>query len=946
MRYTFILIITLLLLTTGDLNPLVSAAPLTQSDREVWDSPLNLSQSGAADEPRVVIGADGVAHILWREDDAGSFYYTGMKNGVGSQPAAVELPFGTRRYSPDLKEDDATPLYNPTLIGDGNGRIHAFWTDDENSLFQSSVAASEIASYESWTPRQQLAESVLGFAATMGNETLHLSYVHNLDLPEAFAGVSYRQMSGEDEVWSEAVPLYESAYYRTEEGENVNVQLAANPSVGNKASVFAAMDNRSLEEVLYAYSADRGETWQAPAVVDRRRPEDAFESEGPSSVDIIISGGNQHLIWLAEHDAGCQLYHQWSEDDGRTWQPAAVASTTDEGCPSDYRLLNGVDDLLFLLTYWEGGAYLQAWNGEAWSESESQPILRNFVDPVTQRIVGLDCQQTMVIADNHLLVVGCGLSGANQDIWLLERPLGEESSWFPEEGPTIWSEPSSLQTSEDHLSDPLILSDSGDQLHTFWIDTVPNPEKGTNADIYYTSWNGDSWTRQVPLLHLDTPLADQLSGIFDRDNGPFLLWRDPETNTYFYSVVKSEDILLPAEWSLPQALFESEALISHPTPYLDNQGVLNVIYASPLNEGRGVYLLRTADNGGRWSAPIQVVDAAAKDWAMVDRPHLAQTANGDLHAVFTVYSLQPEPVTESLYYTRSGDDGNTWSDAELISQGDIRWSQVVGIDNQTVLIAWQEQDGDELQLWSQQSTDGGVKWERPELILDPGTIPASISLITQLPDQPYLVQVQINPDGDLQLLERFWQDNSWRTVKSYNLKAGLKIEHLLDHAAAMTGDGRLMTIFNTDITPQVELESLEDDLAAAEATGDIPENNLLFTHRSIEMSGRTISSDPVLESAQVSDSDPAVEMPGHTNSSDPASDSTQALDPVIATEEAPVPTSSLTENSNSAGFEVGETKAVDESSSIVSRLIAGILPVAVIVVIVLAVGIFKLRPKR
>ena len=71
---------------------------------------------------------------------------------------------------------------------------------------------------------------------------------------------------------------------------------------------------------------------------------------------------------------------------------------------------------------------------------------------------------------------------------------------------------------------------------------------------------------------------------------------------------------------------------------------------------------------------------------MVDRPSISQTQNGDLHVVFTVYSLEPEPTAGELYYTRSVDGGATWSVLwEYTEVDDALWTVEVDPNNRNRL---------------------------------------------------------------------------------------------------------------------------------------------------------------------------------------------------------------------------------------------------------------------
>ncbi|MGB5844109.1 MAG: hypothetical protein WBG94_06675, partial [Anaerolineales bacterium] len=101
-------IILLLLLASG--NP---ASRVKAQSTVNWSDPTNLSQSGSASEPVMVVDGEGVFHVLWLDEFAGLVYSSG--DGIEwSDPLPVTLP-----------SRDAVPY----LIADTNGYIHAFWTD-------------------------------------------------------------------------------------------------------------------------------------------------------------------------------------------------------------------------------------------------------------------------------------------------------------------------------------------------------------------------------------------------------------------------------------------------------------------------------------------------------------------------------------------------------------------------------------------------------------------------------------------------------------------------------------------------------------------------------------------------------------------------------------------------------------------------------------------------
>ena len=101
---------------------MLSAAVIAQSDDSAWNGPVNLSLSGGAEEPESVVDAEGRIHVVW-QDVTNTFFYTLYDGESWSEPEPVELPFGTRRYSVEIEDEEPTPIYEPTLAADGEGNI-------------------------------------------------------------------------------------------------------------------------------------------------------------------------------------------------------------------------------------------------------------------------------------------------------------------------------------------------------------------------------------------------------------------------------------------------------------------------------------------------------------------------------------------------------------------------------------------------------------------------------------------------------------------------------------------------------------------------------------------------------------------------------------------------------------------------------------------------------
>ena len=142
--------------------------------------------------------------------------------------------------------------------------------------------------------------------------------------------------------------------------------------------------------------------------------------------------------------------------------------------------------------------------------------------------------------------------------------------------------------------------------------------------------------------------------------------------------------------------------------------------------------------------------------------------------IFNRISVQPgQPV--GLYYSRSTDGGATWGDSQPLSQEDIRWSDIVSYDDQTIHVIWQEFDGLVYANLSQISQDSGISWDRPLNITGVNDSSTSVTLADDGLGKLHFVQLlknnkitTINQDNYI-LQDWEWTGSKWEFASSRNL---------------------------------------------------------------------------------------------------------------------------------------------------------------------------------
>ncbi len=793
---SFILILTLVW---------VDSVVLAQSD-DVWSPPVNLSQSGSASEPIMIVDSEGIYHILWFDEFA-EFVYVSGDGADWSEPAAVTLPF-----------EESIPF----LIADSNGYIHAFWRDEDDVLRYSRVRASSFPTTSLWSAPLQLGESALDIAVAMdGNGDIHISYVRPLASEQFPPGVYYRRLKNGSTNWTSPTLLYLSPYFRSLELADSNVSLATS-MVDEEVNVYVVWDNRPRERVYLSRSTDGGETWSPPEEVDR--PEEGAVNPGPANILIDAADDRVLLLWQANRsESSCEQYYQFSNDAGDTWSPKLRMFEGFVICPDEIQALQSDGGSIFLLNGVQ--VYLQAWDGKMWSDPQLQQTLTTFIDPETQRLVDYGCQFGELSGDSTLFMIGCD-NGEGQDIWLTKRQLLDIESWYPQEA--VWSPVVRVTNSETQLSSPVLIADEEDRMHAFWSRADTSNPDGPGTAIYYARWEDGQWSQPEMILTSPDGIADQPAAGIDDQDRLFVVWSGGLDGEIYFSQAEASQAVIPSTWSAPVQLPALQKAGSSPNIIIDSEGVVNVVYAIPLNENRGIYLVRSEDRGQTWSDPILIFDAEEADWAMVGNPKLAMTGNGDLHILWTRYSLPSGPGPLSLMYASSRDSGLTWSTPQIVEEKSVIWSQIAGTDEETLQRVWQEASSTGATLWHEQSLDGGESWFR--------TVPVSV-----FGDTVGTPSLSWDSRGRLHLL---------LVIRSG--ENSFVIQHWLYDGEGWSAGRNLDVDFstNTDINSVVgnvsngsNLGVLLSDLIRGE-TGNSQQRELLFSNRQLEDPSPAVTPNP------------------------------------------------------------------------------------------------------
>ena len=674
-----------------------------QSTEDPWAEPLNLSHSGVAVNPAIVIDSEGVVHVVW-QDDLEKYVFTNFDGSQWSPPETTDLDL-LFNWSPPTAGESQLAIYtgpNPLFIA-GPGKIFAFWISPQGGyLFTSKV---ENLDFEAWDSARFITRGATSFAAAVdARGEWHLAFLRTDDDPENPPGIYYTHSKNRGQNWAAPVLLYESSYLRRLGEGEANLSLAT-AGTEDALRVYIAWDNRPRKQVFLAQSADGGKSWEQPVLIAGPTPDSG--TAGPFNIHVGTNQNSVVLVWQSGQPGGtCNQIYKSSSDLGVTWSDPQPMIEDLLGCGQSNEFITGLannpERPLYFLTETQSQIFLSTWNGLQWSQPEAQPILSGFEEPELYTDVIFGCHQASLL-EKQLYIVGCDQGGGG-DVWVTSRDLGSSTS---SSSSPVWSQPSPITDENLDVESVELVATGDDLIHAFF-------SQHQDPVIYYTYWDGELWSRITPVLELPEGEAAWPAIAAGPGNELFLI-APTNRGALYFSRATSGDAGTASRWSTPTRLGIGHDGINSVDIALDATGTVYVTYSVPVNEERGIYLVLSKDQGITWSEPLQVFDGAAAGFDVVGAPSLLTSANGLLHVIWKEQSIQGDGVPQplSLYYTRSDDGGRTFSDAELVVDEPVTWQEIVTDGKGNLHLLWQPQDM-LTTVWDQTSLDGGRSWQFPQ----------------------------------------------------------------------------------------------------------------------------------------------------------------------------------------------------------------------------------------
>ena len=515
-----------------------------QEDQD-WTPPVNLSLSGIATDPMLVIDSDEVLHAIW-VDAVDGYQYSQSADGVTwTKSQTVKYPF-TEELAP------------PVMLSDADESIYVFWIGRNSTLFYTKTSPASLPNPSQWQSIR-LAQDVTIYDVVLDSQgALHVAYIYNKSTAANPAGIYYRQSIVGGGSWSNNIKLYESEYFRSAIESESFVRIATSNNFPDQ-NVYVVWDDRPQKRIFMAVSNDSGLSWNEAQKIKGVEDTDGIGTPFNFNVAAV---NNKVLIMWQEGEPGiaqCTTFSQWSENNGESWGDSISLLGSHFDCPVNSKFIIQKEDYIVAMLTGQVNPILVAWNGERWSEIQMQMQLPAISNPLTYDTVMLGCRFDLV-HQNHIYVVGCD-QGEGGDIWFLSRSLEPVKNWFSLqedlEAHVVISEESKTILSLSSVSD----IEGG--IHSIWVQSALSDDGIQKATMRYSHWGSKGWTRPGPVMSFSN-IPRQLSFASGPQKRLFLSWVDGDSGDLLFSWAYSEHANLASEWAAATTLPSLTNLVSSP----------------------------------------------------------------------------------------------------------------------------------------------------------------------------------------------------------------------------------------------------------------------------------------------------------------------------------------------------------------------------------------------
>ncbi len=272
-----------------------------------------------------------------------------------------------------------------------------------------------------------------------------------------------------------------------------------------------------------------------------------------------------------------------------------------------------------------------------------------------------------------------------------------------------WSSVINISNNAASSSLPKIAVDSADNLNVVWYDYTPG-----NKEIYFSRSNDDVdiWSPAVNISHLDgRDSYDSYCPVIAVDSADNLnvVWHV----SYSGATEKKEVYFCRStddgvSWRDAENIPDNLEVACYQDIGIDSSGNLNVVWmtntSTPVGE---IYFSRSTNNGVNWNSPVNISNLSGTSRV----PSIAVDSVGNINVAWS----DDSPGNHEIYFKRSTNNGVFWSSVKKISnsRGDA-FDPTIALDSAGNLnVVWFDDTPGNEDIYFSRSIDNGATWSTP-----------------------------------------------------------------------------------------------------------------------------------------------------------------------------------------------------------------------------------------
>jgi hypothetical protein len=629
--------------------------PVSAFQKPQLSPPVNLSRSGDASQPSIMVLPDKGYQAFWWDKYDGLMSSSSGDGIEWTEPIAVQIP-GRKLSS------------MPLLIYDGVNKVHAFWIETQSlrTVPEEKVSIVEhsqnIIGQLTWSSPVGIANSVVTFdIISPAPGVMYFVYLRTKHTTQEPAGVYFKKNLSGGTDWSAPVSIINSIYMRSITADQADLGItSAHLSTDSTVEYVTWVEPRQGKSQI-AFSSDNGDSWSSPAVLES----DNILLSNPQVVPL-----NQTFVfWQSPSQRGCTLYQQDTKPETSNENETALTFGALEPimsglseCPRGGQFFE-VDDKWFWM--WSRDStelQISALNMRTRQWSQPYRLDISFIDPITEKNFSLG-ELNAALDGRRIAMVG--VDPANRDVWFVKTHVSAIQLAYAPTSP--WGNLIPLALKGYVEEPPEMVVNSEGLVHAVWSQATSNGAVGNSIQYAQSSPNGILGPIEIVPAAQQDGFALHPALFYEARRGLLhLVWSGGENGVLLHKWVREHEAGVQAAWSQPRVISGIPGS-SRPQLQADRDGNLYVLFVVPVNEARGVYMVQSSDSGRYWSEPKVILEAAQAGYDMVDFPTLAIGPDNLLHAAWIHAKIPGFGGSIAVEYVQSADQGQTWIEPIVLS---------------------------------------------------------------------------------------------------------------------------------------------------------------------------------------------------------------------------------------------------------------------------------------